>query len=185
MKLEKLTRSQAAEYLCSLDTTKSVAQWFTYLNDNARDDRRRKQPKIEFSKDINGTSLYSRKDLNVYIELRKSLREEKAAKLVESEVEKIKKAFGTEDTNNQNKFGQCFGHKWQGASVNIIADNADTSPEAAAIQLIINHPLRASALSLQEAKELTQEFIDSISRLDKSFEPKVTQQVIKRRHMII
>lgn len=171
MKLEKLSRSQAAEYLHASDNSKSIAQWFTFLNDNARDDKRGKQPKIEFIKDLNNISLYSRLDLDMYIQSCKELREVKKLKVQESRTAQIKKAFGTEDVNNQNQYGQCFGYKWQGATVNMITDNADKSSNSAAVQLIISHPLRASALSLQEAKEFTQELIDVISRLDKAYCP--------------
>ena len=185
MLLEKLTRSQAAEYMHALDNSKSVAQWFTFLNDNARDDKRGKQPKIEFIKDLNNVSLYSRSELDSYIHSRKELRKEKELKVLESRTAQIKKAFGTEDPNNQNKYGQCFGYRWQGASINIVADNMQKNSNAAAIQLIINHPLRASALSLNEAKALTQELIDVIAYLDKSYEPTRTVRTTSMRRMIL
>jgi hypothetical protein len=179
MILKLMTRSQAAEYLHAIEQSKSIAQWYSFLNDNGRKDptrggTKRYSYKIPTTKDLHGTVLYSRSELEKYIKVLNESRAEKAAKLEKSRTEQITKAFGVKDTHNQNKFGQCFGYKWQGASVNIVTDNMEKDRYAAAIQLIINHPLRASALSLDEAKAFTQELIDSIARLDKDYAPQVT-----------
>ncbi|EHU2483436.1 hypothetical protein ABTA49_12780 [Acinetobacter baumannii] len=190
MSAKLITRSQAADYLHSLDSSKSAAQWYSFLNDNGRKDPSRGSAKrfvykIPTTKDLHGTILYSCSDLDQYIKKLNESRSEKAAKQEESRADQIKKAFGMDESQNHNAYGQYFGYKWDGAIISAITDNQDKGKDAAAIQMIIHNPLRASALSLRQAKELAQELIDAISCLDKSYNPKATHQTVQRREMIL
>lgn len=63
---------------------------------------------------------------------------------------------------NDTPEGQNFGYKWQGASVNLIADNHDKSADAVCIQIFINHPLRVTALSLSDAEKFLAELESTV-----------------------
>jgi hypothetical protein len=158
---------QAAEYLHSKNASKTVKQWKTVLMDNSRTEKRHAHV-IPLYRGANNMSFYKPKDLDVFLAAIHAKRENQAV----SRAEEIKAVYGTNDQDNDNGYGQNFGYKWQGATVTQITDNADTSPDGAAIQMIIYHPLRASALTLQQAKEFVQDQLDVIKRIDPSYKPK-------------
>lgn len=159
------TRAQAAEQLNKLDPSKTVVQWHTFLNDNARTGKRasKKLPQIPYKSDLYNNAMYKTADIEAF------LKEYQARKLAQRHVEieesqlSFIKAYGMQDCSNENSFGQHFGHRWKGASVNLIADNAERGqPDAVSLQLIINHPLRVSALTTMEAEAFAKEVLEAV-----------------------
>lgn len=161
------TRAKAAEHLHSLDQSKSVVQWHTFLNDNARSGSRvsKKMPQIPFKQDLNNSAMYKVVDLDAFIDQRQALKSENKEVMIKNVEQRHVEAYGMNDRSNDNSFGQCFGHRWKGASINLIADNAERGqPNAVSVQLIVNHPLRVSALTTLQAEELLKELNEVVKQ---------------------
>lgn len=164
-KSKLITRSQAAELLNKLDKVKSVSQWHTFLNDNTKPSVKTEN-RIPFEKTANNISMYHIDNIEGFIAKRKAeakARKEQSAR--PTRVDTLRQAYGFEEKENQNTVGQVFGYKWKGASVNLIADNAERGqPHAVSIQLQINHPLRVSALTTAEAEAFAKELMQAVER---------------------
>jgi hypothetical protein len=159
-----ITRSQAAQWLHDADKSKSAIQWHGFLNDNAKP-KVRPDRKIPYELTLHNIAMYKTTDLEVFIEKRKAKQQEKAKKNSTSRVAEVTATLGLNDQENQNSFGQSFGYVWKGASVNLIADNAERGqPNAVSIQLQINHPLRVSALTTAQAEEFAKEILEAVAQ---------------------
>ena len=120
--------------------------------------------RIPYERTIHNIAMYKTTDLEAFIAKRKAKAEEKAAQTQKSRVAEITGRFGLDDQQNRNSFGQNFGYVWKGASVNLIADNAERrQPNAVSIQLQINHPLRVSALTTAEAEDFAKEILEAVA----------------------
>ncbi|MFV5514001.1 hypothetical protein [Acinetobacter gerneri] len=158
-----MTRSQAAQRLHELDDSKSPIQWRTFLNDNAKPNVKPER-KIPYELTLHNIAMYKTTDLEAFIAKRKAKAQAKAAQTEQSRVAEITAHFGLDDQQNQNSFGQNFGYVWKGASVNLIADNAERGKKSAvSIQLQINHPLRVSALTTADAEAFANEILEAVS----------------------
>ncbi|HAV5495930.1 hypothetical protein ACOT19_03875 [Acinetobacter baumannii] len=161
------TRAKAAEHLNTLDPSKTVVQWHTFLNDNARTGRRasKKLPQIPYKPDLNNNAMYKTADLEAFLKAYQALKLAQRQAEIEESQQCFRRAYGALDHSNDNSFGQCFGHRWEGASVNLIADNAERGqPNAVSLQLIINHPLRVSALTTVEAEAFAKEVLEAVEQ---------------------
>lgn len=158
------TRSQAAQRLYELDDSKSPIQWHTFLNDNAKPSVKPER-KIPYELTLHNIAMYKTTDLEAFIAKRKAKAQAKAAQTEQSRVAEITAHFGLDDQQNQNSFGQNFGYVWKGASVNLIADNAERGKKnAVSIQLQINHPLRVSALTTEDAEAFANEILEAVAQ---------------------
>lgn len=159
-----MTRSQVAQRLHELDDSKSPIQWHTFLNDNAKPNVKPDR-KIPYELTLHNIAMYKSTDLEAFIAKRKAKTQEKAAQAQQSQVAEIRARFGLGDKQNQNSFGQNFGYVWKGASVNLIADNAERGKKnAVSIQLQINHPLRVSALTTADAEAFANEILEAVAQ---------------------
>lgn len=159
-----ITRSQAANWMHDADKSKSVIQWHTFLNDNAKP-KVSPDRKIPYDLTLHNIAMYKTSDLESFMQKRKAKQEAKAKKVSTSRVAEITARLGLADKENQNSFGQSFGYVWKGASVNLIADNAERGqPNAVSIQLQINHPLRVSALTTAQAEEFAKEILEAVAQ---------------------
>lgn len=159
-----ITRSQAAQWLHDADKSKSAIQWHTFLNDNAKP-KVSPERKIPYDLTLHNIAMYKTSDLESFMQKRKAKQEAKAKKVSTSRVAEITAILGLADKENQNSFGQSFGYVWKGASVNLIADNAERGqPNAVSIQLQINHPLRVSALTTAQAEEFAKEILETVAQ---------------------
>lgn len=158
------TRSQAAQRLHELDNSKSPIQWHTFLNDNAKPTVK-PDKKIPYELTLHNIAMYKSTDLEAFIAKRKAKAQEKLAQIQKSRLVELSSNFGLDDQQNRNSFGQNFGYVWKGASVNLIADNAERGqPHAASIQLQINHPLRVSALTTVQAEAFANEILEVVAQ---------------------
>lgn len=149
-----LTRSQSAEWLHAHSPRKSVAQWHSFLNDNTK--KKGEKDAIPFEKTIHNITLYKVKDL-------KKALDKKRAKVETKRIAEVAEVYGKPQPGAK----QHFGYAWKGARVNLITDNHDKgSKDAVSIQLMINHPLRVSALTTAQAKELLAELAIAIGQAD-------------------
>lgn len=155
-----ITRSQAAVWLHEADKSKTVVQWHTFLNDNSKPNVKPER-KIPYELTLHNIAMYRTTDLESFIAKRK----EKAKNATSSRAAELTGTLGLNDQANQNSFGQSFGYVWKGASVNLIADNAERGqPNAVSIQLQINHPLRVSALTTAQAEEFAREILEAVAQ---------------------
>lgn len=162
-KTKLMTRSQSAQRLHEMDDSKTPIQWNTFLNDNSKP-KVKPELRIPYERTIHNIAMYKTTDLEAFIAKRKAKAEEKAAQTQKSRVAEITGRFGLDDQQNRNSFGQNFGYVWKGASVNLIADNAERrQPNAVSIQLQINHPLRVSALTTAEAEDFAKEILEAVA----------------------
>lgn len=154
-----ITRSQAAKLLHEKDPSKSESQWHSFLNDNAKP-RVKPENKIPYEKTIHNVAMYKTTDIAAFLAKRKA----KKAEAESSRAAEVKLATGLDSKENQNSFGQSFGYVWKGAHVGLITDNAERGqPGAVSIQLQINHPLRVSALTTEQAEEFAKEILDAVA----------------------
>jgi len=159
-----ITRSQAAQALHEKDKSKSVVQWHTFLNDNTKP-HVKPEKRIPYELTLHNIAMYKTTDLEAFIQKRKEKQQEKAKKAASSRVAELTATLGLHDQENQNSFGQSFGYVWKGASVNLIADNAERGqPNTVSIQLQINHPLRVSALTTAQAEEFAREILEAVAQ---------------------
>lgn len=165
------TRHEASQYLFENDNSRSSSQWYSFLGDNARG-RVLSHHRVNYSKSTNKIVLYQIADLDLLLKVLKA--DDKQFRIVKDNGGRsVELAFGSNVKENDNGYGQNFGYKWKGGSVHQIVGNHDKSPDASVMQLIINHPLRVSALSIKQAKELTQDLINEIAYIDKSYQPQI------------
>ncbi len=109
--------------------------------------------------------MYRLSDLETFITKRKEQAQAKREIAQQSRVADLTAHFGLADKENENSFGQNFGYVWKGASVNLIADNAERGqPNAVSIQLQINHPLRVSALTTAQAEAFANEILEAVAQ---------------------
>lgn len=152
-----MTRSQSAQWLHEADKSKTAIQWNTFLNDNSKP-KVKPEKRIPYERTIHNIAMYKMSDLETFIAKRK-------AKAQASRVSEMVIPFGSDSKENQNSFGQNFGYVWKGASVNLIADNAERGQKnAVSIQLQINHPLRVSALTTIEAEAFAKEILEAVAQ---------------------
>lgn len=163
-KANLLTRSQCAQRLHEADKSKTALQWNTFLNDNSKP-RVDPEKRIPYERTIHNIAMYRLPDLESFIAKRKAKTQEKAKKAQASQAQKVTAAFGLDDQKNRNSFGQNFGYVWEGASVTLIADNAERGQKkAVSLQLQINHPLRVSALTTAEAEAFAMEILEVVAQ---------------------
>ncbi|MCZ3345613.1 hypothetical protein NRA11_17200 [Acinetobacter baumannii] len=159
MRPKLITRSQAANMLHQKDPSKSESQWHSFLNDNAKP-RVKPENKIPYEKTIHHVAMYKTSDIEAFLAKRAA----KKAALESSRIAEAKLISGLDSKENQNSFGQSFGYVWKGAHVGLIPDNAERGqPDAVSIQLQINHPLRVSALTTQQAEEFANQILDAVA----------------------
>ena len=159
-----LTRSQAAQRLHEADKSKTAIQWNTFLNDNSKP-RVKPDKRIPYERTIHNIAMYRLSDLETFIAKRKEQAQAKREIAQQSRVADLTAHFGLADQENENSFGQNFGYVWKGASVNLIADNAERGqPNAVSIQLQINHPLRVSALTTAQAEAFANEILEAVAQ---------------------
>ena len=152
-----MTRSQSAQWLHEADKSKTAIQWNTFLNDNSKP-KVKPEKRIPYERTIHNIAMYKMSDLETFIAKRK-------AKAQASRVSEMVIPVGSDSKENQNSFGQNFGYVWKGASVNLIADNAERGQKnAVSIQLQINHPLRVSALTTIEAEAFAKEILEAVAQ---------------------
>ncbi|WP_343596049.1 hypothetical protein [Acinetobacter sp.] len=163
-KTKLLTRSQAAQCLHEADKSKTAVQWNTFLNDNSKP-RVKPEKRIPYERTIHNIAMYRLSDLEAFIAKRKEQAQAKRVIVQQSRIVDLTARFGLADQENQNSFGQNFGYVWKGASVNLIADNAERGQSnAVSLQLIINHPLRVSALTTVEAEVFANEILEAVAQ---------------------
>ena len=163
-KANLLTRSQCAQRLHEADKSKTALQWNTFLNDNSKP-KVKPEKRIPYDRTIHNIAMYHLSDLETFIAKRKAQTQEKTKKAQISRVAEITATFGLAEEGSENSFGQNFGYVWKGASVNLIADNAERGQKnAVSIQLQINHPLRVSALTTAEAEAFANEILDAVAQ---------------------
>lgn len=163
-KTKLLTRAQSANWLHEADKSKTALQWNTFLNDNSKP-RVKPEKRIPYERTIHNIAMYRLSDLETFITQRKEKSKAKAKKAQISRLTEVTSTFGLNSHENRNSAGQYFGYVWKGASVNLIADNAERgAPDAVSIQLQINHPLRVSALTTVQAEAFAKEILDAVQQ---------------------
>lgn len=163
-KTKLLTRAQSANWLNEADKTKTTLQWNTFLNDNSKP-RVKPENRIPYERTIHNIAMYRLSDLEAFINQRKEKSRAKRQKAQMSRVAEVTNTFGLNSEENRNSAGQYFGYVWKGASVNLIADNAERGErDAVSIQLQINHPLRVSALTTEQAEAFAKEILSAVQQ---------------------
>lgn len=159
-----MTRSQSAQLLHEMDNSKTAIQWNTFLNDNSKP-KVKPELRIPYERTIHNIAMYKNTDLEAFMEKRKAKVQEKVQLSERSRIADVTAHFGSGDKQNTNFFGQNFGYVWKGASVNLIADNAERGKSnAVSIQLQINHPLRVSALTTVDAEAFAMEILEAVAQ---------------------